>query len=103
MKRSLIIIVGLAVLFLQVPVPAVEIQKDTVENKQQVKQDNNALKSNHDTAGQQQAPTEIKTNQNKTNPAPKDCDNFVDKNNNGIDDRAEKKNTTSPGETKSKK
>ncbi len=103
MKRLVIIIISLAVLFLQVPVLAVDIQKDTVENKQPVKTDNNAVKSNNDTAGQQQQSTEIKIKQNKTDPAAKDFDSFIDKNNNGINDRAEKKTTESPGQTKTKK
>ena len=102
MKRSIIVIISLAVLFLQVPVWAVDIHKDTVENKQQPKTDDNAIKSNKDTAGQQQS-TEIKIKQNKTDPAPKDFDSFIDKNNNGINDRAEKKTTESPGQTKTKK
>lgn len=99
--KSLLIIMAIFGLILQSSAGAVEIKKDTTDSKTAAKVESKPTTGGQDSAARPGPDIEVKSKPEQPKSAPKDFDSFVDKNNNGIDDRAEKKNPTdNPSEDK---
>lgn len=99
--KSLMIIVVFFGLILQSSSGAVEIKKDTTDSQTAAKVESKPTTGGQDSAARPVPDVEIKSKPEQPKAAPRDFDSFVDKNNNGIDDRAEKKNPTEkPSEDK---
>lgn len=103
MKKLLYIILALFGLMLFSTVGAVEIKKDTTDSRPIQQIENKPSSGGQDSAAKPKPNVEAKTKPEQPKTATKDFDSFVDKNNNGIDDRAEKKNPAEASEQKPKK
>jgi|GEM_PF-3264874 hypothetical protein len=91
MKKTLLIIFVILGLVTQAPVGAVEIKKDTSDSRSGQNIEGKPSPGGQDSASQPGSGGEVKVKSDQSKSAPRDFDSFIDKNNNGIDDRAEKK------------
>lgn len=89
-----LLIIFISIVFLAgVTVLAVETNPDTAKSVKEVKIKKEPKREIKDSNTTDKPDNKSQTSPGNNQKPPKDYDSFIDKNNNGIDDRAEKKNT----------